>query len=192
MFVSHLSVWVWVCNCYIQFSYLFPNPDTALSNWKSSRLELSVPLESQHKKFCCFFSKAVQLSPQLQHTLLPLGNNTQYLSKWERINTLRTGEANLRFYITTVQDGLRKSAFLKRACFSCTIHLIMQYIEPVSKWSCWRMFIETWPNSELTFRFRASSIQGQMFRYSPENAFYIFNQQIYFIIWYLLDGASLT
>jgi len=26
---------------------------------------------------------------------------------------------------------------------------------------------------------------------TPENAFYIFNQQIYFIIWYLLDCASL-
>jgi len=24
---------------------------------------------------------------------------------------------------------------------------------------------------------------GQAFRYSPENAFYTFNQQIYFIIW---------
>ena len=43
----------------------------------------------------------------------------------------------------------------------------------------------------LTIRHRASCIQGQAFRYSPENAFYIFNQQIYFIIWYLLDGASL-
>ena len=32
---------------------------------------------------------------------------------------------------------------------------------------------------------------GQAFRHSPENAFYIFNQQIYFIIWYLLDRASL-
>ena len=32
---------------------------------------------------------------------------------------------------------------------------------------------------------------GQAFSYSPENAFYIFNQQIYFIIWYLLDRASL-
>ena len=29
---------------------------------------------------------------------------------------------------------------------------------------------------ELTFRHRASSILGQAFRYSPENAFYIFNQ----------------
>ena len=34
----------------------------------------------------------------------------------------------------------------------------------------------------LTFRHGASSILGQAFRYSPENAFYIFNQQIYFII----------
>ena len=33
-----------------------------------------------------------------------------------------------------------------------------------------------------TFRHRASCILGQAFRYSPENAFYIFNQQIYFII----------
>ena len=36
--------------------------------------------------------------------------------------------------------------------------------------------------TKLTFRHRASSILGQAFRYSPENAFYIFNQQIYFII----------
>ena len=35
---------------------------------------------------------------------------------------------------------------------------------------------------DLTFRHRASCILGQAFRYSPENAFYIFNQQIYFII----------
>ena len=107
------------------------------------------------------------------------------------LNTLRTGDADLCFYITTVQDGWPKSAFLTRACFPCTIHFIMQYIEPVSEWSCWRMFIETWPHSELTFRHRASSIEEQAFRYSPENAFYVFNLQIYFIIWYLLDGASL-
>ena len=74
------------------------------------------------------------------------------------LNTLRTGDADLRIYITTVQDGWRKSAFLTRACFPCTIHLIMQYIEPVSEWSCWRIFIETWPHSELNFRHRTSSI----------------------------------
>ena len=44
----------------------------------------------------------------------------------------------------------------------------------------------------LTFMHRASCILGQAFRYSPENAFYVFNQQIYFIISYLLDRASLT
>ena len=40
-----------------------------------------------------------------------------------------------------------------------------------------------WHNKQtLTFRHRASCILGQAFRYSPENAFYIFNEQIYFII----------
>ena len=34
----------------------------------------------------------------------------------------------------------------------------------------------------LTFRHRASCILGQAFRCSPENAFYIFNHQTYFII----------
>ena len=74
------------------------------------------------------------------------------------LNILRTGDVDLRFYITTVQDGWRKSAFLTRACFPCTIYLFMQFIEPVSVWSCWRMFIETWPHSELTCKHRASSI----------------------------------
>ena len=43
----------------------------------------------------------------------------------------------------------------------------------------------------LTFRHRASSILGQAFHYSTENSFYICNQQIYFIISYLLERASL-
>ena len=54
----------------------------------------------------------------------------------EFVNTLRMGDANLCFYITTAQDGRHKSVFLTRACFPCTIHLIMQYMEPVSEWSC--------------------------------------------------------
>ena len=73
-------------------------------------------------------------------------------------NTVRTGDADLRFDVTTVQDGRRKSAFLTRACVPCTVHLIMQYIQPVSEWSRWRMFIETWPHSELTFKHRTPSI----------------------------------
>jgi len=34
----------------------------------------------------------------------------------------------------------------------------------------------------LTFRHRASSIEGQAFHYSSEKAFYIFNQQIYILL----------
>jgi hypothetical protein len=34
----------------------------------------------------------------------------------------------------------------------------------------------------LNFRHRASCILGQAFYYTAENTFYIFNQQIYFII----------
>jgi len=57
------------------------------------------------------------------------------------INTLWTGDADLRLYITTVQDGWCKSAFLTRAWFPRTIHLITQYMEHFSEWSQWRMFI---------------------------------------------------
>ena len=42
--------------------------------------------------------------------------------------------------------------------------------------------LATEPGISLTFRHRASCILGQAFHYSPENAFYVFNQQIYFII----------
>ena len=83
------------------------------------------------------------------HQQIILLMNFMVASCFNNINTLRTGDANLRFYITTAQDGWRKSAFLTRTCFPCTIHLIMQYMEPVSEWSCWQMFIETWPHSEL-------------------------------------------
>ena len=59
-----------------------------------------------------------------------------------------------------------------------------------------RKLVFTLPNglefkTRLSFRHRASCILRKAFHYSPENAFYIFNQQIYFIIWYLLDRASL-
>ena len=102
------------------------------------------------------------------------------LSYWStRLNTLRTGDADLRFYITTVQDWWRKSAFLTCACFPCTIHLIMQYKEPVSEWSCWRMFIETWTHSELTFRHRASSIKDRRFATLQRTLFiYLINKYI--------------
>ena len=77
------------------------------------------------------------------------GTKLFFCLRWGHLNTLRTGDADLRLYITTVQDGWHKSGFLTCAWFPCTIHLITQYMEPVSEWSCWRMFIETWTHSEL-------------------------------------------
>ena len=107
-------------------------------------------------------SRSQQMNSFAGHRLRVSGWGSYSDSRWriirKYVNTLRTGDADLRFYITTVQDGWRKSAFLTRACFPCTIYLIMQYIEPVSGWSCWRMFIETWTHSELNFKHRASSI----------------------------------
>ena len=41
-----------------------------------------------------------------------------------------------------------------------------------------RQSIERWASHILNFRHRASCILGQAFHYSPENAFYIFNQQM--------------
>ena len=46
-----------------------------------------------------------------------------------QVNTLRTGDADLRLHITTVHDGWRKSAFLTRAWFPRTTHFITQYME---------------------------------------------------------------
>jgi hypothetical protein len=73
-------------------------------------------------------------------------------TKVMHLNTLRTGDADLRLYITTVQDGWRKSAFLTSVWFparSRVLDVITQYMAPVSEWSRWRLFIETWPHSQL-------------------------------------------
>ena len=47
------------------------------------------------------------------------------------LNTLRTGDADLRLCITTVQDRWRKSTFLTRAWCPHTIHLTTQYFRVV-------------------------------------------------------------
>ena len=38
----------------------------------------------------------------------------KFIHVWKYFNTLRTGDADLRFYVTTVQDGWRRFAFLTR------------------------------------------------------------------------------
>lgn len=67
----------------VQFDTLFPKPDMALSNWKSSWLDLLAPLGSQNNKFYCFITTAVQfITPCTHyHSLLPLSN-----IRWEHNN----------------------------------------------------------------------------------------------------------
>jgi hypothetical protein len=66
------------------------------------------------------------------------------------INTLRTGDANLRFLrfcITAVKDEWCKSAFLTRAGFPRTSLHNTWSVSPNGPPG--RMFKETWPHSEL-------------------------------------------
>ena len=49
-----------------------------------------------------------------------------------------------------------------------------------------------WPTNAFNLQAPCVLYIGQAFRYSPENAFYIFIQQIFFIIWYLLDHQPST
>jgi len=68
IFVSQVSVWILMSKGNVQFNYLFPKTDGALK-LEASRLELSLPLGSQHNKFCCFFSTAAQIITTFtQHT----------------------------------------------------------------------------------------------------------------------------
>jgi len=83
---------------------------------------------------------------------------------------------------------------------------------PAGNWGqeCWRkitnfnsvfsafirsMYADNWANQMRSILYEPLGACvlyiGQAFRYSPENAFYLFNQQIYFGVWYLLDRASL-
>ena len=97
---------------------------------------------------CVIFSKMIRFCSVVLCCVTQCWTCLINITSWNRavwkkhVNTSRTGDADLRFYITTVKDGWRKSAFLTRACFPCTIHLIM----PVSEWFCWRMFTSLWIN----------------------------------------------
>ena len=73
--------------------------------------------------------------------------------------------------------GCRNQPQLRRDDYNCvtSFHsMALQHTED----GAFKLFKCTFPG----FRHRASCIQGQGFHYSPENAFYIFNQQTYFII----------
>ena len=57
---------------------------TRHSNWKSSRQDLSVLLDRQHNKFCCFFSTAVQ---PITPVTTPIASAWQYSSVPVQVGT---------------------------------------------------------------------------------------------------------
>ena len=74
------------------------------------------------------------------------------------LKTLWTGDADMRLYVTTAQDGWRKSALLTRAWFPRTIHLITQYMEPFSEWPCcW------WSLVSISWNFQFTKIVSEFF-----------------------------
>jgi hypothetical protein len=92
------------------------------------------------------------------------------------LNTLRTGDPNLRFLrfcITTVKDEWRKSAFLTRAWFPRTSLRNTWSVSPNGP-PGW-MFKETWPHSELMIyeKFRGKNTRPQCVNV-PFIFFYVF------------------
>ena len=121
---------------------------------------------------------------------------------WEKTSAVclqSVGQVN--WVSATTEHIWRYVDCVRTACLADRILLRILMLLNFSKWPTWHtvllfyntfitvlyMFRATSCSSSggqivLTFRHRASCILGQAFRYSPENAFYIFNQQIYFII----------
>ena len=96
---------------------------------------------------------------------------------------MRRGAVHTFVGITGITGGAR--ARILPASLDEVVGILYVTTEDEIGWYMVREY--TWPNVwpdnlRLTFRHHASCILGQAFHYSPENAFYIFNQQIYFII----------
>ena len=128
--------------CWSQSLYFLIEKNIRLRNWSSVWL--------LHHYFSSCYQSDIGLTHHPLNICRDLVPDGSISLSWHSqrvvvvvVNTLWTGDADLRLYITTVQDGWRKSAFLTRSWFPRTIHLITQYMEHFSEWSCWRMFIET-------------------------------------------------
>ena len=124
------------------------------------------------KKYCKILTSTIQLAKKLHYNELISQSINKTNTAWSVIKSLTNKQVNKNEELMLNIEG----KLIKNT----------QSIEPLTITSLLLL-----KNLSLTFRHRASCILGQAFHYSPENAFYIFNQQIYFIIWYLLDRVSL-
>ena len=147
----YVCVSVWMCDVGLQCSNVLQEKSTrCLSTCVQHRTE-------------CFVTPYFVVNERFHRWLLrtqcaPTAVYSSFYSP--SINTLRTGDADLCFYNYNCARRMTQICVFNTRLFFLhkKRNWIMQYIEPVSEWSCWRMFIETWPHSELTFRHRASSI----------------------------------
>ena len=143
------------------------------------------------KILCCIWHRIFLLNPYFYFAEHHFGQSGPIL-KWYLLLWNYTVQSNTAVFVR------KKILFFDRPCGSVLMGFIGLCIRICKKRSLSNVSfifcVGSCPHrsvySSLTFRHRASCVLGQAFHYSPENAVYIFNQQIYFIIWYLLDRAS--
>ena len=97
---------------------LTPCSRALLQKLTGSQAVKNCPAFYEIRRFITAFTSASHLSLSWARSIQSRSkyNNEihkQYISNY-RINTLRTGDADLRFYVTTEQDGRRRFAFLTR------------------------------------------------------------------------------
>ena len=81
--------------------------------WVKIQKSITLP-EKLPPIFSCFLTNLyVCKILHFSHCELKCGNELKCFGS-RSFNTLRTGDADLRFYVTTVQDGWRRFAFLTR------------------------------------------------------------------------------
>ena len=127
----------------------------------------------------CYSQEVYRLTERIYPTFIHISQRVRSILNIRALKVVANTWGVVNFVATVL-------AAVQNTPFSTEYHVhLLQYD---SQWSNYLSFEK--PIVKLTFRPCVLYI-GQAFRYSPENAFYIFNQQIYFIIWYLLDRASL-
>ena len=105
---------------------------TPLDKWSARRRDLYLTTSNTHKRQTSLspvgFEPTISAGERLQtyafdHAAIGTGTYTNIIFFYKCrdwiilhgiVNTLRRGDADLRFYVTTVQDGWRRFAFLTR------------------------------------------------------------------------------
>ena len=134
------------------------------------------------------YSQPCPDSTQLNYTTHKICR-TNCLSQLLKQTRPKQGESYLR--AGTQSELLCVRNFRLYLCPTPSLILLVCFVTAVFEVRVLRLHLQPYSSSDrethnlprsLIFRHRASCILGQTFHYSPENAFYIFNQQTYYII----------